>query len=359
MKELRWRVVPYRLALRAPVATARARASLRAGWWIEVRDEQGASGWGEVACWPGFGAGRGLAAARLAHLTVDARRRPLEGLDPAAVHRWSATWANAPEVRAGVEGALLDLAARRSGLPLAALLAEAPFEQVPAQALVDSPAEARAATEAGVTAVKVKVGRGAPAEDLGRVLAVREAVGPAVAVVCDAGGAWSPEEAARTCEALASAGADRVEQPTAPADLPAAAWVRARSPIPVWLDEGVRDAIDLERAVALAAADGLVVKPTAVGGVASARALLDRARAAGWRVALSHLLETTIGRTAALHLACAARLADPCGLTPVLAREGRPRGPLTLPRSAPPAEVPFAPGLGVTPPGAALQEVSS
>lgn len=342
----------YALPLARPVRTARAAASLRRGWWIRLEDAAGRTGWGEVACWPGFGAGPAAVLAALA-------RRPLAGLLAAlelaedAVDLEAAARAACPppELRAGIELALLDLAAQRAGLPLAAFLGSGGSrEEIRAQLLVVDAEQADAAAADGVSAFKLKVGARDPADDAARVAAVRAAIGRGAWLVADANGGWERREAARALGLLAEAGADAVEQPLAPGDLEGAAALRRRAPLLLLADEAVRGPASLERVLAAGAADGVVIKPTACGGLLSARRLLRRARAAGLRVQLSHLLESGLGRAGALHLACAEDLAEPCGLAPVLARDV-PQAPavragaLALPPGA---------GLGVAPEGVAV-----
>ena len=78
----------------------------------------------------------------------------------------------------------------------------------------DSASASRAAASAaaaGLRCVKVKVGVG---DDAGRLGAVRDAVGPRVAIRVDANGAWSPEDAVGALRALSPVGLELCEEPT-------------------------------------------------------------------------------------------------------------------------------------------------
>jgi o-succinylbenzoate synthase len=169
-----------------------------------------------------------------------------------------------------------------------------------AEALPALPPAEAAALAATVKAgtVKVKVGQG---DDLGRVRAVREALGPRVRIRVDANGAWDLPTALRRVRALAGLGVELVEQPVAGLD--DLARLRRQVEVPLAADEAVQDLDAARRLARLGAADALVVKVQAAGGV---RAALALAEAAGVPVIASSLVETSVGLAAGL--AFAARL---------------------------------------------------
>jgi L-alanine-DL-glutamate epimerase-like enolase superfamily enzyme len=117
---------------------------------------------------------------------------------------------------AAVDLALWDLEARRTGVPLAALLGAAHGADVALSATIaaidraGAAAEAAAATEAGLRCLKLKVGVG---DDAGRLAAVRATVGQDVSLRIDANGAWSVQEAVAALGALAPVGLELVEEP--------------------------------------------------------------------------------------------------------------------------------------------------
>jgi O-succinylbenzoate synthase len=186
-------------------------------------------------------------------------------------------------------------------------------ERVPVNALVPAAGPATAASVAaaavgaGAGCVKVKVGEG---DDADRVAAVRDAVGPNVALRLDANGAWDVETAVRNVARLAPYGLELVEQPVASLD--DLARVRRRVAVPVAADESVRCLDDARRLHALDAADAVVVKVQPLGGVAAA---LEVAEAAGVPAIVSSLYETSVGLAAGLALAAALpELPYACGL---------------------------------------------
>jgi len=166
----------------------------------------------------------------------------------------------------------------------------------------------------GCTTAKVKVADpGTPlADDLARVEAVRDALGPSGRVRVDANGAWSVDEAVVALRELdrAAGGLEYAEQPCASVEDLAA--VRRRVAVPIAADESIRRAEDPYRVRDLAAADIAVLKVQPLGGV---RACLRIAEDIGLPVVVSSALETSVGLAAGVALAAALPSLDhACGL---------------------------------------------
>ena len=166
----------------------------------------------------------------------------------------------------------------------------------------------------GCATAKVKVADpGCPlADDLARVEAVRDALGPAGKVRIDANGAWDVDTAVAAISALdrAARGLEYVEQPCASVEELAA--VRRRVDVPVAADESIRRADDPYRVRDLEAADVAVLKVQPLGGV---RACLRIAEDIGLPVVVSSALETSLGLAAGVALAAALPTLDhACGL---------------------------------------------
>ena len=99
-------------------------------------------------------------------------------------------------------------------------------------------------TASGCRTAKVKVAEPgqAPAEDLARVEAVRDALGPSGAVRVDANAAWDVDTAVARIRALDRVGLEYAEQPCPTlADLAA---LRRRIDVRIAVDEGVRRSAD-------------------------------------------------------------------------------------------------------------------
>ncbi|MBA2551429.1 MAG: o-succinylbenzoate synthase [Nocardioidaceae bacterium] len=170
------------------------------------------------------------------------------------------------------------------------------------------------ATSGGCRTAKVKVAeRGhALADDVARVEAVADALGPGGRVRVDANGGWSVDEAVTAIAALdrAGGGLEYVEQPCR--TVPELATVRRRVDVPIAADESIRRTEDPLRVKTLQAADVAVLKVQPLGGV---RACLRIAEQIDLPVVVSSALETPIGMAAGLALAAALpELPYACGL---------------------------------------------
>jgi O-succinylbenzoate synthase len=164
----------------------------------------------------------------------------------------------------------------------------------------------------GCRTAKVKVAEPgqSEADDMERVEAVREALGPDGKIRVDANGGWPPAQAARMLRRLARFGLEYAEQPCA--TLEELAYVRRHVDIPVAADESIRRAEDPMRVRAAGAADIVMLKVQPLGGV---RAALRVAEACGLPVVVSSAVDTSVGLAAGVALAAALpELPYACGL---------------------------------------------
>ncbi|HEU0102214.1 MAG TPA: o-succinylbenzoate synthase [Mycobacteriales bacterium] len=176
----------------------------------------------------------------------------------------------------------------------------------------------------GCTTAKVKVAQAGQslADDVARVAAVRDVLGPSGRIRVDANAGWTLEQARRALDELAPYGLEYAEQPCASlADLAA---LRGRGVL-IAADESVRKAEDPLRVAREGAADLLVVKVAPLGGVGAALAV---ARECGLPVVVSSALDTSVGISAGVALAAALPdLPYACGLatTSLMAADVVPR----------------------------------
>ena len=107
-----------------------------------------------------------------------------------------------------------------------------------------------------------------------------------------------------------------VEQPYAVGNVVDTARLAKQLDVPISVDEGVRSARDVAQLVRYRAAEIICVKPARVGGLASARTIIDRAREAGLRPYLGGFFESPYARH--VHRSLARTCVDePCDLSPV------------------------------------------
>ncbi len=123
----------------------------------------------------------------------------------------------------------------------------------------------------GCSTAAVRVGETSLAEDLARVSAVRETLGAAGLIRCDANGAWDVETAAAAVPELdrAAMGLEFVEQPCG--SLEDVAALRRRVDVPVAVDQSIRDCAE---PLALSLDDAVDVAVLNVGGLGGVRRAL-------------------------------------------------------------------------------------
>lgn len=232
-------------------------------------------------------------------------------------------------------------------------------DRVPVNCTVPAvdPAAAHAiVTGSGCRTAKVKVADGALADDLARVEAVRDALGPSGAVRVDANGGWDVDAAVTAIRALdrAAGGLEYVEQPCR--TLAELALVRRRVPVPIAADESIRRAEDPLRVAVAGAADLAVIKCSPLGGV---RRALEVAEACGLPCVVSSALETSVGLAAGLALAGALPSLDfACGLGTValFERDVVPSPLLPTGGELPVPRIPPAPDPALVPPADPARE---
>jgi O-succinylbenzoate synthase len=166
----------------------------------------------------------------------------------------------------------------------------------------------------GCRTAKVKVAEPGQslADEVARLEAVRDALGPGGAVRIDANAAWDVDTAVSRLAALdrAAGGLEYAEQPVPGVDDLAA--LRRRTLVPIAADESIRRAEDPLAVARAHAADVVVLKVQPLGGV---RACLELAERIGLPVVVSSALESSVGLAAGVALAAALpELPYACGL---------------------------------------------
>jgi len=210
-----------------------------------------------------------------------------------------------------LDAALWDLAARAVGLPLADLLGRA-HERVPVYASAglygtgktpDKLAEEVAGwVEAGFDAVKIKVGGAPLAEDVRRVAAAREAIGPAVRLMVDALYNLDVAGAVALARALAPFDIHFLEAPVSPYDVVGQARVNAAGPIPVCGNETMAWAPAFRELITRGAVHFVQFDIAACGGVTEAKRIGELAHIFHLPATL-HASSTSVLYAASLHVA--------------------------------------------------------
>ncbi len=354
--DIQWHT--YRLPFLHSFSTAHSVMTAREGIIVQVTTRQGISGIGEIAPLPAFGGGSFAdACALLPALVALLHDKTLhEALDlvltegktgnvgasakrsgaPINTSRPSPSAELAERVSilrpvlsiptlCGLEIALLDLIGKTEGRGICTLLSpdgSAPRAAVPVNAVIGARATGAAIATAqdarrnGFRCVKLKVGWGTSVhEEIERVAAVRDAIGPATHLRLDANEAWNLEEAIAILSQCVPYDIQFVEQPLKAHDLAGMRTLRQAIPIPVAVDEALHSLESARLVLNSEAADILVIKPQLAGGLRVGQQIIQAATERGVRCVITSTLEAGIGLAAALHLAAASPAVTlECGL---------------------------------------------
>ncbi|MBR0665647.1 mandelate racemase/muconate lactonizing enzyme family protein [Roseomonas hellenica] len=282
---------------------------------VRVECEDGVHGWGE-----GFGF-------TLAETTQDAvdrligpacigqDSRDIAGLGRMLQRRFHNFGRNGPVTfgLSAIDIALWDIAGRRAGKPLHALLGHAARKRVPAYASLlrygaaeDVADNTAAAVSRGYRRIKLHE------VDLACIRAARDAAPPEVPLMLDINCAWnSAEEAIGFCCAVAGMNIRWVEEPTwPPGDFAAIARVRAAAGCGIAAGENLGGPIDFQRLFAEGAVDVAQPSITKHGGVSAMLEVAALAKAAGVAV-VPHSPYFGPGLLATLHVLAAMEQEEP------------------------------------------------
>ncbi len=324
--EVQWH--NYRLPFLNSFTTAHGGMAAREGIIVQITTECGISGIGEMAPLPAFGR-ESLADTRslLPALAARLHKQTLaEALNLVYAEGKTGTKeASTRSTLCGLEIALLDAIGKAEGCRVCTLLSPsgtAPRATVPVNAVIGTLAPgaaiaaAQEARKNGYRCVKLKVGLGGSIqEEIERVAAVRDAIGPAMHLRLDANEGWNLEDAIAILTQCVPYDIQYVEQPLRAHDLTGMRALRQAVSIPIAVDEALHGLESAQLILANEAADIFVIKPQLAGGLRVGQQIIQAAAERGVRSVITSTLEAGIGLVAALHLAAASPVVTlECGL---------------------------------------------
>lgn len=166
-------------------------------------------------------------------------------------------------------------------------------------------AEAKQAVAAGYDSIKIKVGADL-ATDIGRIRAVRQAVGPGIGLRVDANQGWvNRGNSLHVLKEIEDCRIDWMEQPVLADDLDALAEIRRQTTIPIMVDEGLHGTKEMREVIAKKAADMVNIKLMKSGGIYPALKLVNQAEMTGMECQIGSMLESSIASAAGAHLSLA------------------------------------------------------
>jgi D-galactarolactone cycloisomerase len=312
-------------ALSQPFAYSRAWYDSRSAMLVEIETDNGLIGWGEC-----------YGPARITSAVVASVAPWLIGEDPLRTDfLWQTIYARLRdhgqkgvviEGLSGIDIALWDIKGKHFGVPVHRLLGGPLRTEVQAYAtglyrrksgdpLQYLAEEAAGYVAAGFKAVKLKVGFGVE-EDAAVTRAVREAIGPDVALMVDANHAYDAVAAIRLGRMIEQHDIGWFEEPVPPEDVAGYRAVKSALSIPIAGGEceytrfGFRDLL-VSRAVDIVQPD-----TCAAGGLSECKKIADMAEAFGIRYN-PHVWGTGVAIAASLQLLAALPAQTPPSLAPV------------------------------------------
>lgn len=307
-----------RASIGQPVETSFGIMRDRPAVFVRVEDADGAFGFGEIWCnFPGCGAEHRarLATDEIGPLLVGADfASPAQAFDRLTAKvrirvLQSAEVGPYRQAIAGIDIALWDLAARKAGKPLAALLSDAPAASIPTYAsgihIAAAPDMVARARAAGYRAFKVKVGFGLE-KDTGGLRTVASGLASGERLFTDANQAWTLDQALGFARAVEGLPLGWLEEPL-PADASTEHWGRlaAEGGIPLAAGENMAGDHDFRTAIQSGAFAYIQPDVAKWGGVSRciglARSILESGR-----TYCPHYLGGGIGLAASAHLLAAA-----------------------------------------------------
>jgi L-alanine-DL-glutamate epimerase-like enolase superfamily enzyme len=303
------RVYRFDLPLREVFTIATMSLDCAANLLVELRTNQGISGWGEASPFRAI-----VGETQLIDLAAAREIRPLVlGRNPLAVgavmRDLDTFLPHHATLKSAVDMALHDLAAKACGQPLYAYLGGERREMETDLTIgIGDPETAGDKAlhylELGFRMIKVKLGLDFQA-DHRRLGNIRRAVGPGPVLRIDANQGWDRMRAVRSLRAFEPFDIQFCEQPCRADDLQGLAHVSRSVSIPVMADESAFSAAQALELIRQDAAPYFNIKLSKSGGLHNARKLAHVAEAGHRPCMMGCMSESRLGITAAAHFGAA------------------------------------------------------
>jgi L-alanine-DL-glutamate epimerase-like enolase superfamily enzyme len=200
--------------------------------------------------------------------------------------------------------------------------------------------------ESGFRAIKIKIGGASLAEDIRRVAAVREAVGPDIRLMVDAVYSLTVPQAIRLARAMAPYDIHFFEAPVSPYDVTGLKRVASESPVPMGGNEVTVGRTSFRDLITNEAVSCVHLDTILCGGISESMKIASLADA--WGLSCSfHMASSAVCLAANMHVAAAIPNIDSveCHMLHQTLFEALPAGTLDLVDGC--ALVPQGPGLGL------------
>ena len=306
LKIERIEIFELNIALKEPISISLGTSHLAENIVVKLHTNTGLTGTGE-AC-PEINIAGETQAAAMENAKILAAG--LKGKDPLAIEDRIVDMDRIIDgnntIKSGFDMALYDLLAKQAGLPLYKLLGGGNTREIQTDMTVYLGTPERMAEQAlgykndGFPAIKVKLGVSAD-EDIGRIRAIRAAVGKNIPLRIDANQGWDVVTAIQVLKALEPYRIEHCEEPIPKWDNAGLKKVSENSPIPIMADESVFDHRDAFRLASMGACDFFNIKFAKSGGIHNALKINAVAEAAGMKCQVGCMSESRFALTALCH----------------------------------------------------------
>ncbi len=299
---------PLLLALRHPFRLALGMRTHTNAVLTELRwDDQ--IGYGEAAMPPYYGETQATATEFLDRAAAVLKNKSYPFDLPALMAEIGALAPGNHAAKAAVDLALHDLWGKMENQPVWQLLGGIDPAQMPRTSFtigMDTPEVLRrkVAEAAGFQILKIKLGSD---DDRAIIRTIREVSD--LPIYADVNQGWTDRAAALDLiHWLAEQNVQLIEQPTPKDDLESAAWLTARSPLPIIADESFQRLADLDRVAE--SFHGLNIKLMKCTGLSEGYQIAVEARRRGLKILVGCMTETSCGIRAAAQIAPLCDYAD-------------------------------------------------
>jgi L-alanine-DL-glutamate epimerase-like enolase superfamily enzyme len=117
----------------------------------------------------------------------------------------------------------------------------------------------------------------------------------------DANEGWTKEEAVEKITWLETQNVELIEQPLPAAEIEATKWIKKRVHLPLFADESLTSSKDMDKLQG--AFDGVNIKLMKCGGLTEALKMVEKAREMNLKTMIGCFIESSLGITAAAHIA--------------------------------------------------------
>jgi muconate cycloisomerase len=212
--------------------------------------------------------------------------------------------------RGAVNMALYDIIGKANHIPIHTLLGGLLHAKLPLLFSVGSgtPAEAIAAIEpqieAGCRCFMIKMGALPIADEIKRMVAVKERFGDQIDIIVDANQGWELSETLAFIDGIEGCSPALIEQPINRRDLAGLKRIREHTDFPLSADESLTTLEDAATLIREQAVEVFSIKVSKNGGLKNSKKIAEMADGFGLKCLMNSMLEFGISQAALLQLGC-------------------------------------------------------